>query len=527
MILNLPNVSLLGLNQSYRFLGGGFNYSNSKELSIEGSLNDLTNSSGISGTWSQVYDIKSNPNFESVTLNGFDFGSGRLLNASFPEGNDVRVKNYSLTIEVFETGDLFNLTGTYYSGIDFSNAAYLQDFSETFSFDKKSNGGYGYSHNASIQFNSGVGQLNAIQAAQNLAKTLFTGTNLGFAFYSGFTNKLGRRTYTESYNKITNQCEFGERFDFDSNQGNYSLIRTNNFSLDEAGMITVSENGVIKGIERPTYQNAISAIDSSLAGSYNRATGIFAYYAPLNSQSLISSPINQARSLNIFDNNLTYDISYSNNRANSGSFFWNYTQTLTKSNGISILNENGNIIGRGGDKVMAYTNAKNGFTSIKNSAFNRGLQFYLNNSLSTGIFIETQSRSDSPSRGTVDYGFTFSNESVLTGSNGVKNIRIIESNSTPVYLYTQFGIFNEKTIIQDQSNGTVGQKGLNLQLKGERGVSLTTYLSNAVQAINDRAPAGQNVHINQAEYSFDENNSVVEVNVGWEYNASSVKTIKV
>lgn len=527
MNLNLPNVSLLGLNQSYRFLGAGFHYSNSKQLSIEGSLNDLTALSGVSGTWSDLYKVKNNPNFESVTLNGFNFGSGRLLSASFPEGNDVQIKNYSLTIEVFETGNLFNLTGAYYSGVDFSNAQYLQEFSESFSFDKKSNWGYSYDHNASIQFNSGVGQLNAIDAAKLLAKSLFTGTNLGFIFYSGFTNKLGKRFYTESYNTITNQCSFNETFDFDSNQGNYSLTRTNGFSLDEAGVINVTENGVIKGIERPTYKNAVNAINSSLSGSYDRATGVFGCYAPLNSYPLLTEPINQSRALNIFDNNLSYTISYSNNRANSGAFFWNYTQTLSKSNGIAVLSEDGSVVGRGGDKTMAYQNAKNGFASIKQGVFQRGLEFYLNNSLPTGIFIESQTQSNSPFRGTIDYGFVFTNEPVLVGTSGVKNIRITESNNNPVYLYTEFGIFNEKTIVQDQNNGTAGQKTLNLQLKGERGVSLNTYLSNAVNVINDRIPGGTNTRIVAAEYSFDENNSIADVNVGWEFNQNSVKTVKV
>ncbi len=109
----------------------------------------------------------------------------------------------------------------------------------------------------------------------------------------------------------------------------------------------------------------------------------------------------------------------------------------------------------------------------------------------------------------------------------MKNIRVTESNNNPVYSYTQFGIFNTKTIIQDQSNGTVGQKGLSLQLRGEPGVVLSTYLSNAINYANTSIPAGTNTRINQAEYSFDENNNLAEVNIGWEYNQTAVKTVKV
>jgi hypothetical protein len=526
-MLYLPNVTLLGLNQSYRFLGAGFNYSNSKTLSIEGTLNDLINSSGISGTWENVYRVKTNPNFEGAIINGYNFGSGRVLSYSFPQGDDVRLKGYSLELEVFETGDLYNLTGIYYSGINFSESSYLQNFSESYSFNKKVNGGYSYNRNASIQFNSGLGQLNAIQAAKNFAKSLFTGASLGFAFYSGFTNKQGKRFYTESYNLIDNSCQFGETFDFDSNQGSYSLTQTNNFSLDEAGIITVLENGTIKGIERPTYEKAIAAIDSVISQSYNRATGVFGFYAPIDSYPLINTPISQSRALNIFDNTFNYNIVYSNNRANSGNYFWNYSQNLSKIDGISILTENGNVIGRGGDKTISYLNAKNGFTAIRNGAYLRGLSFYQENSLSAPIYIESQTRSDSPLRGSIDYGFTFSNESVETGFGGIKYMKIKESNTNPIYSYTQFGIFNEKTIIQDESNGTPGVKSYSLEIKGEKGVSLSTYLENGKIYLNSNIPGGQNVRINQAEYSYSPNNNMVALNVGWEYNQSAIKTVKI
>lgn len=517
MILNLPNVSLLGLNQSYRFLGAGFHYSNSKQLSIEGSLNDLTNLSGISGTWSGLYNVKSNPNFESIILNGFNFGAGRLLNASFPEGNDVQLKNYSLTVEVFETGNLYNLSNTYYQGIDVSNFQYLQDFEESYSFERKTNGGYGYNHNASIRFNSGVGDLSAIAAAKNLAKTLFTGKNLGFAFYSGFVAKAGKRFISETYNKITNECSFNEVFDFDSNYGNYSLTRTNSFNIDANGVVTATENGVIRGIETPTYQKAINALNSVKAQSYERVTGmVFDYDSSLTG--ILSTPIRQSNSLDIFGNNLSYELVYSSDSANSGSFFWNYEQQLTTSLGISVLTENGNIIGNGTNLINGYEKADGAFFAISNDAVLRASKFYESNSLPTGIFIQSKSESRSPTKGVIDYQFVFSNETPILGKNGIKRIDIVESNREPFYLYTEFGIFNQKTMIQDTYNATAGGKQMSLTMKGERGISLDSYLENAKDIINSGVPVGVNTRINAAEYSFDVNNAVVSVNVGWEYN---------
>jgi hypothetical protein len=220
MSLNFPNVSVLGLNQEARFFGAGFEYASFRRLSVAGTVNDLIVGFGITGIWTGVEGvlntIQNNKNYQPLVLNGVDFGSGRIENISFDAGLDVRLKTYQANITVFDSGNLFNFTGTYYSGIDTSNFQYLQAFSENYAFNKKLNGGYSYSHDASMQFTSGVGQLNSIDAAQTLARTLFTGSNLGFAFYPGFADKQGKRYITEAYDTISNECSFQETFDFDN-----------------------------------------------------------------------------------------------------------------------------------------------------------------------------------------------------------------------------------------------------------------------------------------------------------------------
>lgn len=531
-MLNLPNVSLLGLSQESQFFGAGFNYTNNKTLTINGYVIDLINSFGITGIWTGEQGINriiaDNPSFEGIVLNGVNFGSGRFQDITFDIGNDVRVKNYTATVLLAETGNLFNFTGTYYSGINTNNWQYLQSFEENYDFNKKQNGGYSYSHSASIQFNSGIGQLNAIDAAKNLAKSIFTGSALGFAFYSGYTNKRGKRFISESYNLIDNSCSFDESFDFDSDSGSYSVTRTNSFELGDNGIINVSENGTIRGIYRPTFDSAASAINIELDSAYPRCSGVFSTYAPANAFPLINSPTVQSRNFDIFNNNLGYSISFSNDITNSGSYFWDYSQQVTYSEGIARMTEEGSLIGRGENKTLAYNNAKTGFNLVKNTAANRATQFYSDNvGAPTTNFLEAQTVTHSPFRGTVDYSFNFSNEEVIVGTDGIKRIDVQIEENKPVYLYTEFNIINYKEIIQAQNNGTAGNRTITLNLQGERGVALSTYLDNAKTQVNNNIPLETDPFVLDASYSFNPNENNTQLNLTWNYNKLVGRTISV
>ena len=525
MILNLPNVSLLGLTQNYKTFGAGFNYSNSKELSVNGLLTNFSAVSGVSGIWNSLSGVRINQNFSSIILNNYDFGSGRINSISFDNGQDVQTKGYTIGLEVFETGNLFNLTGNYYSGINTSSFQYLQDFSEFYKFNKKLNGGYSYDHNASIRFNSGVGNLNAITAAKTLAKSLFTGSSLGLLFYSGYTSKIGKRFYTESYDLISNACNFVETFDFDADLGDYSLLRTNEFQLGENGIVNVTENGNIKGITFPTHISAVAALDTSMSGAYDRCTGVFAIYYTGAADPLINSPFAQSRTFDIFNNNLGYSLTFSNDRSNSGLYFWNYTQQTDYSDGIAKITENGTIVGRGSNRTQSFLNAQNGLSYVKSGIFNRTLTNYRNQSLYTGIFIEQKSEGFSPFQGVVDYNYVFTNEKVYPATGGVKWVKVSESNTNPIYLYTKFGIFNQGEIIQDQKNETLGNKSVRMDMKGEKGVTLDIYLENAKTIANTMIPSGSNTYIIDSNYNYDENNNSLELTVGWSYNKGAVKTI--
>ena len=531
MNLNFPNVSLLSFDQQSRFFEAGLNYSNIQRLTINGNIIDLISSFGITGIWTGTEGIlntvANNSNFESLILNGKNFGSGRIQNISFNAGDDVKIDAYTANIIIYQTGNLYNLNQEYYSGIDVANFQYLTNLSESYNFIQKENGGYSYEHTAAITFNSGVGNLNAIQAAKSTAKTLFTGSALGFAFYSGYTSKIGKRFYTESYNKINNTCNFGETFDFDTDSGSYSIIRTNKFDIDDNGIIKVSENGNIKGIVRPTYQNAIDACDYEMDGAYSRCNEIYNIYAPANPYPLLSYPLIRGKTLDIFNNNLDYNILFSNDISNSGIYTWNYIQNLIFSESISKMSEDGEILGRSQNRQMAYQNAQIGFNIMKNGHIDRTNNFYLNHIGNSYNFLEYKEEGFSPYKGIIRYSYRHSNENVVVGTGGVKKIDFQIDDNYPIYYYSKIDIFNYKEVIQKNLNNTVGSRSLKLTLFGERVTSLQDYISNAKEQINLYIPTGLNQYIINSSYSFNPNQNILEVDTVWNYTVQPLITIQI
>jgi len=537
MALVFPNVSLLSLNQESRFLDAGFNYSNSQTITINGLLIDLAQSQGISGVWTGIQGlintVANDTNFQPLILNGYNFGSGRIQNIAFSPGIDVKTKSYTASLLVSNTGSLTNFTGFYYSGIDISNFQYLQSFNEDYAFTRKENGGYSYNHSAAIRFNSGsAATLNAIGAAKSLATTLFTGSNLGFAFYSGYTNKAGKRFYRESYNLIDNSCNFDETFDFDSYSGTYSVIRTNKYELSEAGIITVVENASIKGIIDPTFDAGSAAINVEEAGAYARCNTLYGLYAPPNAYPLIASPLVHNLTIDPFNNQFAYTLGFTNQINESGSYFWNYTQSIDYVDGIAKAKEVGEVIGDGANRSVSYNNAYTAFTGVVlPGIYGRAGVFYSNeiNPVPNAYFIETQDRSFSPMQGVIRYAYNFTNESVVNGTNGIKRIDARVGGNNPVYLYGRFGIINSREVIQDEQTSTLGDQTYEVALRGERTVPLATYLTNATTQLNNIIASGIPTNIayfiEDAAYSFRPNENLVSVSAKAVYNQTATKSL--
>lgn len=541
MALDFPNVEVLGLNQEARFFDHGTNYSNIQKIALRGKIIDLIALQGITGIWSgsegMINTMYNNTNFQALVINGYNFGTGRILNMNFSPDLDVRTKSYTANLICFNSGNLFTFSGTFYSGIRTTNFQYLTSFSEDYNFTRKRNLGYNYSHSANIVFNSGLGaNLQAIQESKLVAQTLFTGSNLGIQFYSGFTNVPGKRFYTESYDLINNACNFNETFDFDDYDGGgtYSAIRTNSFDLDQNGSITVSENSVIKGIIYPTYQFALQAIAAEMTGSYFRCNNLFGIYAPTGSTPFINSPVSQGRTFDLFNNILTYNIVYSNKPNNFGPYFWDYTDDINRENGILTVTENGTIRGKNENRITAFGNAFAAWSGTIKPAINTRVGLFYNGQPNTGIdpaasfFLETAKESYSPYKSVVSYNYQYTNEQFLTSTlaNGVKKIYVLEKDSFPRYNYNKINIFNNDEIAQPDFQATLDTKAISMRAIGEKICRMTDYFPSVINGFNLYVPVTPGTYALQSvSYSFTPDENTFDANVVWTVAAPVIQSI--
>lgn len=538
MALDFPNVELLGLNQEARFFDHGSNYSNLQRISLKGNVIDLVALQGITGIWSGVNvgaagwtegvinTMYNNQNFQDLFINGYDFGTGRIIKMNFSPELDVRTKTYTADLLLYNSGNLFTFSGTFYSGIRIQNFQYLEKFSENYNFIRKKNLGYNYSHSANITFNSGIGLLQSIPETKLVAQTLFTGSNLGLQFYSGYTNVAGKRFYTESYDLINNACSFNETFDFDDYDGGgtYSATRINTYELALNGAITITENAIIRGIIYPTYMYALQAIAAEMTGAYFRCNNLFGIYAPSGSTPFINSPVSQGRTFDLFNNVLTYDIVFSNKPDNFGPYYWDYTDNVQRNDLIITVAEEGTIRGKNENRITAFANAFNAWSgTIKPQLYSKVGAFYsgvtpsgLDPSLS--YFLDIARESYSPYKSQVSYSYQYTNEQFLSSSlsNGVKKIYVVEKDEYPLYHYNRLNIFNLDEVIQPDYQSTLAVKTVSLKAVGEKITRMTDYFPSLIAGLNLYVPTiGGTYVLQNVNYSFDPDNNMLEATASW------------
>jgi hypothetical protein len=528
MSLSFPNVSLLGYSQDARFFDAGFQYASFRRINIAGSANDLPAVFGLTGTWSgaqgMLQTVQNNHDYQGLVLNGVDFGSGRIESISFAEGNDVKLKEYQANLLVYDSGNLFNLTGYYYSGVNLVAPALINTFSETYTFNKKLNGGYSYAHNASVQFVSGAQHLSTVQAAQQMAMSLFTGSNLGMAFYPGYTNTQGKRYVTETYDLINGTCGFQETFDFDNDNITYSATQTVSVRLDENGVTTATEQGQIRGIQNPNYQRALTALSTEMTGSYYRCSGAATNYLPSGTM-LVTSPTVQGRTIDIFNNNIGYTVSFDNSPTNQQTYFWDYTQQTNLQDGVGTVNEAGTVQGRGVNTTTSFNNAQAGYVTVKAGIAGRTTTLFSSTFGSATNFLETKQESYAPVRGNVGYSYLYSNDPSLIANAGIRRKNVTVNTNASVYSYNDIDIFNLREIAQDDKQSTLGSQTVAVDMEGDKTVALSTFLSSAVTEINANKPVGIEVWIGGSSYSYSPNQNGVSAQLTWVFNRSASKSI--
>jgi len=171
-VINFQNATLLSYSHRNNFGGGEiFRVGSVKEISVRGFIQVKAKNEDLQGVKEAQLEIQDfidvANDWEDITINGHNFGKGRVTSINFASNastflDNIRFAEFQATIEIptSTNGDaLYNLRGETYRGvlssIDRTSSA-LSEFDESFDFNIGEDNTYSYDHSLTVNFISGV-----------------------------------------------------------------------------------------------------------------------------------------------------------------------------------------------------------------------------------------------------------------------------------------------------------------------------------------------------------------------------------
>jgi len=441
MAYNFTDATLLGYQVNKNYLGEGvFALNTIKNISIEGILDnriDNADSEGVKQTFQKISGFLTGiaNAYDAVVVNGYNLGTGKVTNLSFPDQNPIRLGKYQYNIEIVENSDFSNVQtgdiyGTFLSGVSDKILA----LDETLNFDNAANGDYSYNHDLSIQYYDTGSDLFA--KSKSFANSIYNDSlKLGLIGpFSGFYDvlKTKKNYFSETYDLISKRCGFSKKILINKNyNSNYTTTLSHVLSFDNNGKISVTEQGIIKGLDNTLNYTADSYFNTELANSYTRCQNVFNIYVEKyglsTKDSLFNQPFNLGKTADWFNNILEYNVSYVNDPAFEGNVINTYNITVNKDiQEVGIYTEQGEIIQVGQvGSVNDLSTIKTKYQAAKNRASMNYPDYKLkSSSLSLGKFSS-------------NYLFKASSSDAVPNINGLKFYDSQTANDGKIVYYDQ------------------------------------------------------------------------------------------
>lgn len=527
--MNLENARVLGLSRVNEFFDSDFRFGTKTSYNIQGYLLDLNNQIGVSGVLEASEFFRTGlKDYQNIKINGENFGKGRVTNFSVDESDFVQYTTYNLAIEGFESGNLYNLSGEYYSGLqelssELTPSYLLESFSEDFDF-QRSDDQFSYNHNVTIKFASGDNVIiSPIDRAKSLATYIMTGNNPAFGFLDSQTSGIYTGNYkeffTENYDKINNEVSISKNFQSLNPSGEYSIALKHSLNRAENGVTSVTENAQIKSHVQPYKTFLLSAVNGEISNSFERSSGVYENYRVDNSYELKNQPISINKQFNFFAGDADYSIEYTNDPAINLNYTWVFAHQIDKNGAFWNVTEDGEIKGLGNSSQQKFANAIDAFGSIKGGIAGRTKDFYEESIGTNDIFLIEKRESKNAFNGEINYTEVYTDEPTRDNDD-LQYLEISIEDNFPVDYINTYQILGFGEIVQSINTTTLGQRNVNIQAIGKRGDSLNNILDVIKDRVNQNIPSGNDIFVANAGYNFNENERSLGLNVLWSYNRS-------
>ena len=505
--MNFNNASLLGFKKTNQFLNSNFRFGSRVEYEIEGYFIDLQNDIGVSGLVSASEFFRTGlQDYQPIILNGNDFGKGRVLSFSNNDANSLQYSTYNLSIEGFQSGNLSNLSGKYYSGLAplvtgntiLESPYLLEDFSEDFNINRDGDQ-FSYTHSINIKYASGDGVIiTPIQRAKGLATEIFQTVEPPFELLDSFPGAVDEK-FNESYDLANNSVSISRKFStYTSGFEKYSVKHSQNFTKQADGIISVSENGSIKTKSFSIEVDLSEAIKSEISGSYGRCSETYLAYG--NSSALPSGAVSTSQSIDNFAGEANYTISFNDADSNYGeNYILNSTLSMQRLGDIMQISEQASILGRGDSEAEKMQNSVNGYNIEKENVFGRCYSFYQERGGIKDLSLEDCSYTKKTNGSSIDYDYTFSDDSSINA-------------------FANFSALGEKQFVQKIDTTSQGSRDLKISINGQEEDTLYDLLDQAKGVANEHVKTYNDTYIDGATYQYNLEENALEVSVKYKFN---------
>lgn len=485
--------------------------------------------------WEEMDRIKDRfQDFQEIYLNGISVGSGRVTKISFPESRDARVATYETEIELFKTGDLYNLTGQNYQNITIDPVfcKYVSSLGEDFNLTTDKDGVLSYKRSLNFDCVSPdlteSGLLVGVKAFASGIIFNDPAFQATLSSYPDFYEQEGSRYFTETYDNIQGSYSFSESFQGPTSGEKYHHSNSMSLSLESEGFSTVSEKGLIVGVRKNILTSAYEGMTEVENSSVSRANDFYNAYN--DSSGVCVSGLflkSKNKTINEEAGTIDYSFEYSNDPFSNNCFgVARDIQFSLSDGGIYTISERGSV---------------RNFCQPTNSGKLNSAVTYFNDNISGDIsgrifeYYETQATgcgcsgtptgsdlkkissefSYSDYEGLFNYSYVYRNDctSLVDGCFNIISERNISDTIHNVFL----GITpysgelaqkqNTSSLISDQQSISVGSECT--------GKVIEDYLTVAINSLT--IPTGSTYFMESAEYSFDPDNSKLSLNVLYNY----------
>lgn len=488
----------LGISIESKFWGAEIRYSKSQVYALKGTLLSNT-TSGISGIYTKQDQIVTGfqNDYLPFIIDGKIIGYPIVKSISFDNGNLVQKDVYNIELEFLESGDPFQITGLNYGFTGVSGLFYnVLSLSESLDYTTDFRG-YSYIHNIDIQYRTGF-NIDPLLNAKIIASGLINNKSAFPFITSG--GSFGRKTYQERENTLDGIYGVTENFDGSTGNLPYQHLYSIKLELSENGIVTVSQEGTIKGFDPDKYTNAKSGYGVIKNDIYPNCSGFYA--ARFSGSNINPVYLTDSRSDNIYTAIIQYNRVFTDESGVSN-VRWQYNHQSTLDGNYVQANEQGSIIGLG--HISERFNQASGFfltiqPGIKGRILQRMTGFGVTGDMSQISLEKAFNRFN----GTVAYNFGYSNNAGIGVGSGIHIYSLNIVDELPVANKVSFGVPNVAIIQQSLGSTSQGQRTVNVQTQAFRETSQQTILDFTRDKFNGNIPSNgaSDVFINGINLNF-------------------------